>query len=151
MRPRSRSQLNVQMFKKHPFFKFLVTALPDSERDPHKWRCTVCQQELSLKTTGALESLSHYRTEAHLVREDCIRLKTPGLPMYGRNEQELVGLALDDPREKAELEIPIDPILVESYLLPGQRELPADPDALVPPSVDCSSLTDWVAARWKFG
>ena len=139
-RPRPRLQLNVQMFKKHPVFIFFVTAPVDSERDPHKWRCRVCQQELSLKTKGALEIPSPYRTEAHLVREHRIRMETPGLPLYGKDEQELVGLALEQAREKAELEFPIAPVLGERYLLPGQRELPADTDALNPSSVVCSQI-----------
>ena len=140
IRPRPRLQLNVQMFKKHPVFKFFVTAPVDSLRDPHKWRCRVCQQELSLKTRGALEILSHYRTEAHLIREHRIRMETPDLPLYRKNEQELVGLALEEAREKAELEFPIAPVLGECYLLPEQRELPADTDALDPSSVVCSQI-----------
>ena len=73
-RPKPRLQLNVQMFRKHPIFKFFVTAPVDSDNNPHKWRCRVCHVELSLKTKGSLEILSHYRTEAHLVREHRIRM-----------------------------------------------------------------------------
>ena len=65
---------------------------------------------------------------------------TPGLPLFGKNEQELFGLALDEAREKAESEFPIAPTLGECYLLPGQRELPADIDALDPSSVICSQI-----------
>ena len=63
---------------------FFVTALIDSANNPHKWRCSVCQVELPLKTKGSLEILSHYRTDAHLVRELRIRVETPGLP-HGTN------------------------------------------------------------------
>ena len=87
-----------------PSFQVLVTAPVDSIRDPHKWRCRVCQQDLSLKTKVALEILSHYRTEAHWVREHRIRMETPGLPLYRKFEQELIGPALDEAREKDELE-----------------------------------------------
>ena len=59
-RPRPRLQLNLQMFRKHPVFRFFVTAPIDSEKNPHKWRCRVCHLELSLKTKGSLEILSHY-------------------------------------------------------------------------------------------
>ena len=110
-RPKPRLQLNVQMFRKHPIFKFFVTAPVDSDNNPHKWRCRVCHVELSLKTKGSLEILSHYRTEAHLVREHRFRMETPGLPLFGKDEQELIGLALDEAREKAGLEFPIAPIL----------------------------------------
>ena len=138
--PKPRLHLNVQMFRKHPIFKFFVTAPIDSENNPHKWRCRVCQVELSLKTKGALENLSHYRTEAHPIREHRIRMETPGLPLFGKNEQELFGLALDEAREKAESEFPIAPTLGECYLLPGQRELPADIGTLDPSAVICSQI-----------
>ena len=138
--PRPRLHLNVQMFRKHPVFKFFVTALMDSENNPLKRRCSLCQIELSLKSKGALEILSHYRTEAHLLRDHRIRMETPGLPLYERNEQELVGLELDEAREKAQLEFPLAPTLGECYLLPGQHELPADIDALDASSVICSQI-----------
>ena len=114
-RPKSRLHLNVQMFRKHPIFKFFVTAPIDSENNPHKWRSRVCQVELSLKTQGALEILSQYRTEAHLIREHRIRMETPGLPLFGKNEKELVGLALEKAGEKAESEFHIAPTLGECF------------------------------------
>ena len=43
-------------------------------------------------------------------------METPGLSLYGQNEQELIGLALDEAREKAESEFPIAPILGECSL-----------------------------------
>ena len=139
-RPRPRIHLNIQMYRKHPVFKFFVTAPADADRDPHKWRCRVCHTELSLKTKDSLEILSHYRTDAHLVREHRIKMATPGLPLYGRDEMELVGPPLDEAREKAELIFPIAPILGECYLLPGQRELPVDTDILDPSAVICSQV-----------
>ena len=78
-RPRPRMQLTVQMYRKHPVFKFFVSGPADPYKNPHKWSCRVCQVELSLKTKGSLELLSHYRTDAHSVREHRIRLETPGL------------------------------------------------------------------------
>ena len=68
-----------------------------------------------MKTKGSLEILSHYRPDAHLVRENRIRMETPGMPLYGKNELELTGADLAAAREKAELEIPIAPILGECY------------------------------------
>ena len=105
-RPRPRMQLSAQMYKKHPVFKFFVTGSADPYKNPHKWRCRVCQVELSLKTKGSLEILSHYRTDAHLVREHRVRLETPGLPLYLKNEREITGVALDEAREKAEQTFP---------------------------------------------
>ena len=139
-RPRPRMQLTSNMYKKHPIFKFFVTAPVDSINNPHKWRCRVCLIELSLKTKGSLEILSHYKTDAHLVREHRIRMETPGLPLYGKDEIELVGTPLAEARERAELEIPIAPILGECYLLPGQRKLPVPTDELDPTTVVCSQI-----------
>ena len=139
-RPRPRMQLSAQMYKKHPVFKFFVTGPADPNENPHKWRCRVCQVELSLKTKGSLEILSHYRTDAHLVREHRIRLETPGLPLYDKNEQEITGVALDEAREKAEQTFPITPTLGECHLLPGQRQLRKDTEILDPSSVACSQM-----------
>ena len=139
-RPRPRLQLTGSMYKKHPVFKFFVTAPGDSENHPHKWRCRVCHIELSLKTKRSLEILSHYRTDSHLVREHRIRMETPGLPLFGKDEQELTGPALVEAREKAELAYPIIPTLGECYLLPGQRKLPVAIDELDPSSVVCSQI-----------
>ena len=139
-RPRPRMQLSAQMYKKHPVFKFFVTGPADPYENPHKWRCRVCQVELSLKTKGSLEILSHYRTDAHLVREHRIRLEIPGLPLYDKNEREITGVALDEAREKAEQTFPITPTLGACHLLPGQRELPKDTEILDPSSVACSQM-----------
>ena len=151
-RPKPRLQLNVHMFRKHLVFKFFVTAPIDAEANPHKWRCRVCSIEMSLKTKGALEILSHYRTEAHLVREHRLRMETPGLPLYGKNEQELVGPSLDEAREKAEMTYPIAPTLGECYLLPGQYELPSvdilDVDILRSHLPADPHFNDWITT-WR--
>ena len=128
------------MYRKHPIFKFFVTAPIDAENNPHKWRCRVCQIELSLKTKGSLEILSHYRTGTHLIRGHRIRKEIPGLPLNGRDEVELTGQELDKARERAELVIPITPVLGECYLLPGQRKLPVTTDNLEPCAVICSQV-----------
>ena len=139
-RPRPRMQLTGSMYRKHPIFKFFVTAPIDSANNPHKWRCRVCHIELSLKTKGSLEFLSHYRTDAHLVREHRIRMETPGMPLYGKNELELTGADLAAAREKAELEIPNAPILGECYLLAGQRKLSVPTDELDPSTTICCQI-----------
>ena len=139
-RPRPRMQLNFQMFCKHPIFKFFVNAPVDGDKNPHKWRCRVCHLELSLKTKGSLEILSHYRTEAYLTREHRIRMETPGLPLFDSNELELVGPALEEARAKAELELLTAPTLGECYLMPGQRRLPDNADEFYPSAVVCSQI-----------
>ena len=139
-RPRPRMQVTGSMYRKHLIFQFFVTAPIDSTNKPHKWRCRVCHIELSLKTKGSLEILSYYRTDAHLVREHRIRMKTPGMPLYGKNEMELTGADLAAAREKAELEFPIAPILGEYYLLAGQRKLPVPTDELDPSTTICCQI-----------
>ena len=67
-------------------------------------------------------------------------METPGLPLYGRDEQEIVGPSLDEAREKAEFTFPIAPVLGECYLLTGQRELVVDADILDPSAVVCSQV-----------
>ena len=128
------------MYRKHPIFKFFVTAPIDAENNPRKWRCRVCQIELSLKTKGSLEILSNYKTDTHLLREHRIRMEIPGLPLCGRDEVELSGQDLDKARDRAELAIPITPVLGECYLLPGQRGLPVATDDLEPCAVICSQV-----------
>ena len=93
-----------------------------------------------MKTKGSLEILSHYRTDAHLVREHRIRMETPGMPLFGKNEFELIGANLAAAREKAEQEIPIAPILGECYLLAGQRKLPVPTDELDPSTTICCQI-----------
>ena len=139
-RPRPRMQFTAQMYTKHPVFRFFVTGPADPNKNPHKWRCRVCQVKVSLKTKGSLEILSHYRTDAHLVREHRIRLETPGLPLFDKGERELTAIALDQAREKAMREFPITPTLGECYLFPGQKELPSDTESLDPSSVACSQI-----------
>ena len=139
-RPKPRMQLTGNMYKKRPAFKFFATAPVDSANNPHKWRCRVCQIELSLKTKGSLEILSHYKTDAHLVREHRIRMETLGLLLYGKDELELTGSALGGAREKAKLEIPIAVILGVCYLLLGGRTLPVPTNELDPTSVVCSQI-----------
>ena len=147
----SRMHLNLQMFRKHPIFKFFVTAPVDSEKNPHKWRCRVCHLELSLKTKGALEILSHYRTNARLTRGHRIPIETPVLPLFDSNELELSGPALEKARAKAELELPIAPTLGECYLMPGQRRLPEDITDFDPSAVACSQTRILLTALQNSG
>ena len=98
---------SIQIFKKHLVFKVFVTGPADINKNPdNKRRCRVFHLEFSLKTKGSLEILSHYRINAYLVLEQRIRLETPGLPLFDRSERELTGTALDEAREKEELEFP---------------------------------------------
>ena len=79
---------------KYPFLRFFATAPSDAARHPNKYSCRVCMVELSLKTKGPLEMLRHYRTDAHLVREHRIRMKTPGLTLFDKQSTELSGMVL---------------------------------------------------------
>ena len=67
-------------------------------------------------------------------------MEIPGLPLYDCHEVELTGQELDKARERAELAIPITPVLGECYLLPGQRKLAVATDNPEPCAVICSQV-----------
>ena len=114
---------------------------PDAARYPHKYRCRVCLVELSLMTKGPLEILSHYRTDAHLVKEHRIRMETPGLPLYDKYRNELTGMALKYAKERAKREYPIAPKLGDYYLRVGQLEAPQETGTKQPDKETHSQLT----------
>ena len=123
-RPRPRYCLTETMFRKHPVLKFFATGPIDREKTPYKWWCRVCRVELSLMSRGPLELLSHYRTESHLLKEHRIRMETPGLPLYDREEVELQGIALQEAKRSAKDMHPIAPQRDLCRLLVGQEKLP---------------------------
>ena len=123
-RPRPRYCLTEAMFRKHPVLKFFATGPIDREKTPYKWWCRVCRVELSLMSRGPLELLSHYKTESHLLKEHRIRMETPGLPLYDREEMELQGIALQEAKRSAKDMHPIAPQRDLCRLLVGQEKLP---------------------------
>ena len=123
-RPRPRYFLNGAMFRKHPVLKFFATGRMDREKTPYKWWCRVCRVELSLMSRGPLELLSHYKTESHLLKEHRIRMETPGLPLYDREEMELQGIALQEAKRSAKDMHPIATHRDSCRLLLGQDKLP---------------------------
>ena len=104
--------------------KFSVTGPIDKEKTPYKWWCRVCKLELSLMSRGPLEMISHYKTESHLVKEHRIRMETPGLALYDREEVELQGIALQEAKRTAKDTYPIPPQHGPRRLLVGQDRLP---------------------------
>ena len=123
-RPRPRYYLTEAMFRKHPVLKFFATGPIDREKTPYKWWCRVCRVELSLMSRGSLELLSHYKTETHLLKEHRIRMETPGLPLYDKEEVELQGIALQEAKRIAKDMHPISPQRDPCRLLVGQDKLP---------------------------
>ena len=129
------------MYHKYPILKYFLTAPADAARYPHKYRCRVCLVELSLMTKGPLEILSHYRTDAHLVKEHRIRMETPGLPLYDKYRNELTGMALKYAKERAKREYPIAPKLGDYYLRVGQLGAPQESSTNQPDKETLSLLT----------
>ena len=86
-------------------------------------------------TKGPLEILSHYRTDAHLLKEHQIRMETPGLPLYDKYRNELIGMALKYAKERAKQEYPIAPKLGDYYLRVGQLKAPQE-SSTTPPDRD---------------
>ena len=112
------------MLRKHPVLQFSATGPIDRAKSPYKWWCRVCRVELSLMSRGVLELLSHYKTEGHLVKEHRIRLETTGTPLFDQNENELLGIALQEAKRIAKEMYPIPPQLDSCKLLVGQEKLP---------------------------
>ena len=121
------------MFRKHPVIKFSATGPIDKEKTPYKWWCRVCKIELSLMSRGPLELISHYKTDSHLVKEHRIRMETPGLVLYDREEVELQGIALQEAKRTAKDTYPIPPQL-------GPRRLPVVQDSLPDIKSDSSPI-----------
>ena len=88
------------MFKKHAVLKRSATGPLDKDKPPYKWWCRVCKTELSLMSLGSLELKSHYRSESHLVKEHRIRMEVPGMALFDEDEQELLGISLQEAKKK---------------------------------------------------
>ena len=112
------------MMRKHPALKFFATGPIDRQKTPYKWWCRVCRVELSLMSRGALELLSHVRTDSHLVKEHRIRVETPGVFLYERSEKALTESALQEAKKVVKETYPIAPQLDACRLLVGQDRLP---------------------------
>ena len=123
-RRRPKYSLTGSMFKRHPIMKFSATGPLDRDRSPYKWWCRVCRVELSLMSRGSLELISHYRSDSHLIREHRIRIEVPGMPLYDKDERELLGIALQEAKKKAK-EVYSIPLQLDSYRpLVGQESVP---------------------------
>ena len=53
---------------------------------------------------GPLEMLSHYQTDSRLLTEHRIRMETPGLSLYDKEEVALQGIALQEAKRTAKAE-----------------------------------------------
>ena len=113
-RRRPKYSLTGSMFKRHPVLKFSATGPLDKDKTPFKWWCRVCRVELSLMSRGSFELISHYRSDSHLIREHRIRMEIPGMPLFDRDEKELLGVALQDAKRKQKI---IIPYLLRSILI----------------------------------
>ena len=140
-RPANRYVLQDWMFRRYPVMRFFVTGPTDCEKTPHKWTCRVCNQELSLMTKGAVEIMTHYRSESHLVREHRVRLETPGLPLFDKHERELLGSELQQAIELAKKTHPIAPVLCEKRPYPGQAASTANEGEATPVAQASAHIT----------
>ena len=123
-RRRPRYSLTTAMLRKHPVLQFFSTGPRNRERDPHRWWCRVCRVELSLKTRGTLELLSHYRTDTHLTKKHRIRHEIPGMTLYHKQERALLGLELQGAKRAARVAHPVVLQLDGCRLLVGPERLP---------------------------
>ena len=123
-RRRPRYSLTGSMFKRHPVLKFSASGPLDPDRTPYKWWCRVCRVGLSLMSRGSLELMSHYRSDFHLIKEHRIRKEIPGMPLYDKQEREILGTALQEAKKKAKEVYPIPPQLDSYRPLVGQDSIP---------------------------
>ena len=122
-RRRPKDSLTGSMFKRHPVLKFPATGPLVKDKTPCK-RCRVCEVELSFMNRGSLKFFSHYCFDSHLIREHRIRLEIPGMTLYGRDEKELLGVALQGAKKEAKNNDPI-PLQLDSHRsLVGQQSIP---------------------------
>ena len=131
-RRRPKYSLTLGILKKQPVLTFSATGPLNADSSPHQWWCRVCEVELSLMSRGTLEMLSHYRSNAHLLKEHRIRMDVPGTPLYDKDEQELLGIALQEAKRKARETHPIAPQLDRCMPLVGQETVPAFNDVTKP-------------------
>ena len=73
---------------------------------------------------GSLEFISHYRTDSHLVREHPVRMEVPGMPLFDKDEKELLGASLQTAKKKTKDTYPIPPQLDSYRPLVGQESVP---------------------------
>ena len=123
-RRRPKYSLTGSMFKRHPVLKFSATGPLDCDKSPYKWWCRVCRVELSLMSRGSLELISHYRSDSHLIKEHRIRMEIPEMPLFNKDEKEILGVALKDAKKKAKDMYPITPQLDSLRPLVGQETVP---------------------------
>ena len=71
-----------------------------------------------------LELMAQYKINSHLIKVYQIRMETPEMPLYDKNEYELQGVTLQDARKTAKEAYPIAPQLDWCRLLVDQDALP---------------------------
>ena len=123
-RRRAKYSLTAGMLRKHPVLKFSANGPIDKDKSPYKWWCRVCKVELPLMSRGSLELISHYRSEAHLIKEHRIRMEVPGMSLYDKDQTELLNVALQEAKRKAKDTYPIVPQLDSCRPLVGQDSVP---------------------------
>ena len=73
---------------------------------------------------GSLELISHYRTDSHSIKEHRKRMEVPRMPLFDKDEKEMLGVALQDAKKKAKDMYPIPPQLDSFRPLVGRESVP---------------------------
>ena len=58
--------------------QFFVTGLTDNATKPNHFCCRICRKDVSLLTHDHHEILRHFRGSKHFLRDQRLRLETPG-------------------------------------------------------------------------
>ena len=76
-----------------------VTGASDCSKHPVSFRCRICRRDISLETKGRYEILRHFQGSKHFVRDQRLRLETPGMRVLDRRGRPLANEELDRQRE----------------------------------------------------
>ena len=77
-----------------------VTGATDCSKHPGSFRCRICRRDVSLETKGRYEILRHFQGNKHFVRDQRLRLETPGFRVLDRRGRPLDDEELDRQREE---------------------------------------------------
>ena len=98
-----------------------VTGASDCSKHPGSFRCRICRRDISLETKGRYEILRHFQGSKHFVRDQRLRLETPGMRVLDRRGRPLADEELDRQRES----------ILRGLLVKLDKEYPFPEDLIV--------------------
>ena len=122
--------------------QFFVTGVSDAAGKPSHFYCRVCRKDVSVLTHGPHEILRHYKEVEHFVRDQRLRLETPGWRVLDFEGNPLSESELERQKER----IHRGPLVVRDREYPFAEDLIVEesgvPDATLPVVAKVSSLIE---------